>query len=70
MRILLLKPAKRYSPSYFKEKLDFVDIYIYIKKMDEGVEKLGITATFIRQLVSVRFTCHFQVNQTEELRQI
>ena len=39
-------------------------------KMDEGVEKLGITATFIRQLVSVRFTCHFLVNQTEELRQI
>ena len=45
-------------------------IYIYIVNIDEGVQKLLISATFIRQLVSVRFTFHYQVYLSEELRQI
>ena len=47
----------------------YIQLYIYIENIDEGVPKLLISATFIRQLVSVRFTFHYQVYLSAGLRQ-
>ena len=57
--IHIFTPRLPRSVLYYIKDDKYIYIRIYMKKMDKGVEKLGITATFIRQLVSVRFTCQF-----------